>query len=83
MIFFLILLTKIQSNLGASARVSRLLRESIMKHINNARLARDIARKQFALEEARRERWILTGMIVAGLCTAFLISVMVQVIKSS
>ena len=63
--------------------MARLLKESIMKHINEARLSRDIARKQFALEEARRERWILTGKIVAGLGTAFLISVMIQVLQSS
>jgi len=52
-----------------------------MKHINDARLARDIARKQYAAVNARYERWILTGMIVIGLGTAFLISVMIQVIK--
>lgn len=61
--------------------MARLLKENIMKHINDARLARDIARKQYAAVNARYERWILTGMIVIGLGTAFLISVMIQVIK--
>jgi len=67
--------------------MARLLKENIMtvenmmRHIYEARLERHIARKQFAIEQARRERWILTGKIVAGLCGAFLISVMIQVIK--
>jgi len=51
-----------------------------MKHINNARLARDIARKQYAADLARRERWILIGMIVVGLGTAFLLSVIIQIV---
>ena len=51
-----------------------------MKHINNARLARDIARKQYAAEHDRRERWILIGMIVVGLGTAFLLSVIIQIV---
>jgi len=68
--------------------MARLLKENIMtvenmmRHIYEARLSRDIARKQFAIEEARKKRLILTGMIVVGLGTAFLISVMIQVIKS-
>ena len=63
--------------------MARLLKESIMKHINEARLSRDIARKQFAIKETRKKRLILTGKIVAGLGTAFLISVMIQVLQSS
>ena len=51
-----------------------------MKHINNARLARDIARKQYAAEHARRERWILIGMIAIGFGTAFLLSVIIQIV---
>lgn len=52
-----------------------------MRHINNARLARDIARKQYAAENARRERWIITGMVVVGFCAAFLLSVAAQLIR--
>ena len=52
-----------------------------MKHITDARLARDIARKQYADDNARRERWIIAGMILVGFCTAFLLSVTVQLIQ--
>ena len=52
-----------------------------MRHITDARLARDIARKQYAAENARRERWIITGMILVGFCTAFLLSVAAQLIR--
>ena len=52
-----------------------------MRHITDARLARDIARKQYAAENARRERWIIIGMVVVGFCTAFLLSVVAQLIR--
>ena len=43
--------------------------------------ARYLERKQFAAENARRERWIITGMVVVGFCTAFLLSVAAQLIR--
>ena len=46
----------------------------------DARLARDIARKQYAAEHDRHERWILIGMIVIGFGTAFLLSVIIQIV---
>ena len=52
-----------------------------MKHITDARLARDIARKQYADDNARRERCIIAGVILVGFCAAVLLSVAVQLIQ--
>ena len=47
----------------------------------DARLAQYMAQKRYEYgENDRRERWILVGMIVVGLGTAFLLSVIIQIV---